>query len=372
MEKRLIENKKVILTGGHAASSAFVVTEEIRRQKKPWDVYWIGFKSSIEGENISTLSSIYFPKYNIKTYNLFTGRIQRKWTIHTLPSLLKIPVGFIHAFWLIFKINPDLVLSFGGFSAFPVVVMAYLRNIPVIIHEQTSVVGRANRYSSFFARKIAVSRDTSKAYFPKDKTVLTGNPIPREIYRSENRLGFSKKPTVLITGGQSGSVALNSAVEKALRRFLNEYKVIHLTGLKDEAKFKKIYQTLNHKHRKNYAVFGIVDPREYNKLFNESSVIISRAGENTVSKIVASGKASVLVPLPISYLNEQKKNAEFAAEYGGARVIDQKSLKPERLFSEMEYLVKNWEKIAQNIKKIDNPDKDASEKLVSLMKEYIK
>jgi UDP-N-acetylglucosamine:LPS N-acetylglucosamine transferase len=115
MEKKLKNLKKIVLTGGHAASSALVVAEEIKRQNKPWDIYWIGFKSSVEGENISTLSSIYFPKYGIKTFTLVTGRVQRNWTVHTIPSILKIPVGFIHAFMLLVKIKPGLILSFGGF-----------------------------------------------------------------------------------------------------------------------------------------------------------------------------------------------------------------------------------------------------------------
>ena len=364
-------NKKIILTGGHAASSAFVVVEEIRRIKKPWDIYWIGFKSSLEGEKYTTLSSMFFPKYGIKTYSLFTGRIQRKWTVHTIPSLLKIPVGFFHSFYLLLKIRPNLILSFGGFSAFPVVFVAYFLKIPIILHEQTSVVGRANKYSSYFANKIAISRETSRVYFPSSKTVLTGNPVPRDIIKKRiSRI--EKGATILITGGQSGSVTINETVQYILPVLLKKYNVIHLTGLKDEDKFRNIRESFDNHLKNKYRVYGIVDPKKYNQFFNESFVVVSRGGANTVSKIVVSKKLSVLIPLPISYLNEQEKNALFASDFGGARIISQDQLNPKRLLEEINYLINNWTEISKNISVKDNPDIKAAEKLVDLIQENIK
>lgn len=377
MAKKLLKNniqlnRRILLTGGHAASSAFVVAEEIRRQKLPWDIYWIGFKSSIEGEKVSTLSSMFFPKYGIKTYNLYMGRIQRQWTVHTIPSLLKIPVGFVHSALLLLKIKPDVVLSFGGFSAYPVVFISYLLRIPVIIHEQTSVAGRANRYSSLFAKKIAISRETSRIYFPKSKTVLTGNPIPREMILSEMSGQLSEPISIMITGGQSGSVTLNNAVEKVLPSLVKKYMVVHLTGLKDETKFKMVSKRLGDKFGNNYRVYGIVDPKIYDNLFKNASLIISRAGANVVSKIIALKKPSILVPLPISYLNEQENNAHIAKIYAASRVIKQSDLTSKALINEIDFLIGNWNNIYPKIKSMKNPDPDAAEKIVSLLKVYIK
>ena len=363
--------KKVVLTGGHAASSAFVVAEEIIRQKKPWKLFWIGFRSSVEGENISTLSSLYFPKYGIKTCNIIAGRLQRKWTVHTIPSLLKIPLGFIQAFFVLLKIKPDIVLSFGGFSAFPVVVWAYILGIPVIIHEQTSVAGRANIYSSFFAKKIALSRQSSQKYFPVNKTVITGNPVPKDI-KTENVSDSPGRKILFVTGGQSGSVALNNAVEKILVDLLAKYQIIHLTGLKDEDKFKNINARFPANLKKYYQVYGIVDPKKFNEFFNSSSVLISRAGANTVSKIVLSGRPSVLIPLPISYMNEQQENAEYAKKYSTVRIIKQEELNPENLLTEIEYLIKNGKKVKKAQKKEINPDIQASEKIVAILSSYLK
>lgn len=367
-EKR---NKKVLFTGGHAASSAFVVAQEIKRQKLPWGLYWIGFGKSLEGEKVSTLSSIYFPKYGIKTHNLITGRVQRKWTIHTIPSLLKIPFGFFHAFWLLLKIRPNIILSFGGFSSFPVVVGAYILRIPVIIHEQTSVIGIANKYSSFFAKVIAISRESSREYFPKGKTYLTGNPIPKDLRESNKARKFSKTPVIMVTGGQSGATAINKIVGKSLTQLIKRYKIIHLTGLKDEVEYKSKRLRLEKSQMGNYTVFGIVDPKKFNEIFNTCDILISRAGANTVSKVVFCIKPSALIPYPYSYLDEQTKNAQFAAQYAGARVIKQETLTPQVLIKEINNLVENWKDVLKEIKSFKNPDKDADKKIVSLIKSCI-
>src|SRR3989344_630617 len=364
------DTKKVVLTGGHAGSTAYVVIEEIRKQNKNWDLYWIGSKSSIEGAKVAPISSIYFPKYGIKTYGIIAGRLQRKFTLHTVPSLLKIPIGFIHAIYLLAKIKPDVVLSFGGFSAFPVVVVAGIFGIPVIIHEQTSVVGRANKYSATFSKRIAISRDTSARFFPKEKTLLTGNPTPYDI--KSNLKNLPKIPAIFITGGQSGSVVINDAVESALPKLLKDFRVVHLTGIRQEDKFRHIWEKLDSKLKERYKVYGQVDFKKYSEIFNSSTLLISRAGANTVSKILVSKKPSILIPLPISYLNEQEKNAIYAKNFGLARVLLQDDLTPESLLDEVFYLIENWNEILDNVSKKETPDVHAAEKLVSLIEEELK
>jgi UDP-N-acetylglucosamine--N-acetylmuramyl-(pentapeptide) pyrophosphoryl-undecaprenol N-acetylglucosamine transferase len=362
---------KIVMTGGHAASTAFVVIEEIRKQKKPWEIFWIGFKSSFEGEKVSTLPSIYFPKYGIKTYDLISGRVQTKVSLNTIPSLLKIPVGFVHATLLLTKIRPNLILSFGGFSAFPVVVVGYILGIPVIIHEQTSVVGRANKFSAPFAKKIAISRETSREYFPPEKVVLTGNPVGRDIVKNAHTKSYPREPVIFITGGQSGSTSINSAVEGAINDLLKNARVVHQTGIKQEEKFKRIRDMLEPRLKERYEVYGMVDPKKYNEIFNLCAIVISRAGANTISNIVISDKRSILVPLPISYLDEQYKNALFAKDAVGARILMQENMTSRSLLAEVDYIVKNFDASRESGLK-DNPDIDASERVVALIEENIK
>ena len=106
--------------------------------------------------------------------------------------------------------------------------------------------------------------------------------------------------------------------------------------------------------------------------FNRSSILISRAGANTVSKIVVSRKLSILIPLEISYLDEQYKNAVFANDYVGAKIIRQKNLTPQNLLKELKSLCTDWNDTSFKLRKINNPDIKASENIVSLIQERIK
>ena len=169
MLKKKLNKKHILLTGGHAGSTAYALIRQIKVQNKPWELSWIGPKKAMEGRNTGFLEQDIFPGLGIDSYTIDSGRIQRKFSRWTIPSILKIPKGFLQAIYLVRRIKPDLILSFGGFSAFPVVVASWLYKIPVLVHEQTACAGRANIYSAFFAKKILVSRDSSKKYFPKNK-----------------------------------------------------------------------------------------------------------------------------------------------------------------------------------------------------------
>ena len=176
--------KRIVLTGGHAATTALSVVEELNLRKDDgmyWEIYWIGAKSAVEGAQVPTLDAAVFPKMGVSFHPIFTGRLQRRLSLWTVPSILKIPVGFFHALALLIKIRPRIILSFGGFAAFPVVLSGWLLRIPIIIHEQTSSAGLANRMSAPFADKVALARKESIKFFSRKKSVVVGNPILAEI-----------------------------------------------------------------------------------------------------------------------------------------------------------------------------------------------
>ena len=184
---------KVVMTGGHAATTAIAVVEEIKAKRLDWGLTWIGVKKAIEGKTVQTLESEALPKLGVKFITIITGRAQRRFTIHTIPSLLKIPAGFVQSFYHLVKIKPNVVVSFGGFASIPVVVDAKILGIPIIIHEQTSVIGRANGFSSQIADKIALARSESLKYFPKEKSVVIGNPVMKEITKIKPKLKSPKR-----------------------------------------------------------------------------------------------------------------------------------------------------------------------------------
>jgi UDP-N-acetylglucosamine--N-acetylmuramyl-(pentapeptide) pyrophosphoryl-undecaprenol N-acetylglucosamine transferase len=365
--------KMVVLTGGHAATTAMATIEEIiRREKDNWDLYWIGAKYAVEGKKVPTLESSFIPKKGVSFYPIVTGRLQRKFTFWTIPSLLKIPFGFFHAFIILLKIKPDIVLSFGGYAAFPVVVSAWLLRIPVVIHEQTMGAGRANISSSFFAKKIAISRKESAKYFKKGKTVVTGNPVMTQITEISPREKLNEPPTLLVSGGSRGSMFINNLIAEILPDLLKKYYVIHITGEIGHSEMSKLKETLPKKLSENYEIYDLIDPMQIDGVYKRADVMVSRAGANTVSEIIMAKIPSILVPLPISYQDEQTLNAKYAEKFGIATVLPQKSLNFKKLFKEIEKTFKEREKIIKRVKTKKSPDLNASEKLVDILEAMVK
>lgn len=367
-----IKKDKLVLTGGHAATTAVAVVEEIRARHYDWKLYWIGSKNAIEGKKIVTLESEVLPRLGVKFLSLTTGRLQRRFTFYTIPSFLKIPIGFIQSFYYLVKIKPKIVLSFGGFASFPVVVSAKFLGIPVIVHEQTSAAGRANLAARSFATKVALARTESKKYFKNSECVITGNPVMKEIKDIKPLKNGEVMPVIYITGGSRGSQSINDAVEKILKPLLANYKVIHQTGGLDYLKFSEIRQKLPQALRDNYEVFVRVNPLEVSKIYSKATVIVSRAGANTVSEIMIIGRPAILIPLPISYLNEQTENAKIAYRWGIAKVILQSDLTPQKLLTAIENQISHTPEIARKIKGKLSPDFDASKNLVDLISNYMK
>lgn len=344
------QNNKIVLTGGHAATTAMAVIESIRGdgQLKNLDIVWIGSSIAREGSNERTLESKIMPLLGVKTYSISAGKIQTKFTKYTLISLLKIPIGFVQSFFLLMSLKPKLVLSFGGYASFPVVVWAWVFRIPVVLHEQTVAAGRATLASALFATKITLARTESLKYFPKNKTVVIGNPIRKSILSVKPKNRPDSPPTLLVMGGSRGSEFINELVSLLTKNFLKNYKLIHLGGNKTN-----------------------VDPDKMAQIYNQADIILSRSGANTVSEIIYIKRPSILIPLPRTFMDEQVKNADYAKEFGIAIVLSENEAIPERVEMEIEKIRKNWQKIVDGVVDKKSPDLNASEKLVDILKVYI-
>ena len=365
-----MQNKKttIVLCGGHAATTALATIEELTRRKKyaDWNLVWIGSNKAIEGKKTRSLESLIFEKMGLKTYSIISGRLQRKFTLWTIPSLIKIPFGFINAFFLILKLRPNAVVSFGGHAAVPVVVSSWILRIPVIIHEQTAAIGLANKLSQPFAKIICLARKESQIHYNGKKTVLTGNPIMAQIAEIREKDKLGNPPVIFITLGSRGSRNINKIVYEILDKLLKKYKVIHITGEADFAKFAKV-------QNKNYEVYPTVDPMEIDNLYRQADIVVARAGANTVSEIIVTGRPALLVPIPWSYLDEQKKNAMVAQEIGIARILEQDSLSGEKMLSEINTLIGDWQNMINKAKTNDKEilDREASRRLVDQIIKFV-
>jgi UDP-N-acetylglucosamine--N-acetylmuramyl-(pentapeptide) pyrophosphoryl-undecaprenol N-acetylglucosamine transferase len=355
---------KIVLTGGHAATTALAVYQALKKKDENCEVFFVGSKYAIEGSRVFTLEYESLPKKGITFIPITAGRLQRKFTLYTIPSLFKIPVGFLQSFNFLWKVKPDVVLSFGGYAAFPVVVAAKLLGIPVVLHEQTAAAGRSNLAAYRFATKIALSRQSSLEYFP-EKSVVIGNPVTEEISKIKKKTAHGNPPVIFITGGSRGSQNLNKAVKDALPDLLKKYKVIHQTGELDYKEFDGRKRDLSLGDR--YEVFPRVMPEKMAEYLSDADLVIGRSGANTVSEALVAGRPAIYVPLPISYLDEQTKNAMYAKSLGVAEVINQKDLTGTRLERTVEKIIKNYSSIQEKFK--ESFDADSSDKLANLLLE---
>src|SRR5258708_7479907 len=198
-----MQKSNFLLTGGHAAATATSLVQEIKERNLNCDLFWVGPRSAVEGKFVPTHASQIMPKLGVEFVPITTARLQRKFTIWTIPILFKIPIGILSGFFIIRKIKPSVVISFGGYASVPICFWAWIFRIPVIIHEQTVAAGRANKLTSFFAEKVLIARDESREYFPSGKTILVGNPVNSAAASIKPKSKISKKPTIYITVGTS-------------------------------------------------------------------------------------------------------------------------------------------------------------------------
>ncbi len=336
---------KIVIVGGHLAPSLSI----IKRLDKKDEIFYIGRKHSFEGDKALSLEYEEISKLKIPFYPIKTARIQRKLTKYTFSSFLKMPVGFYQSYNLLKTIKPDVVLTFGGYLSVPVVISAYLLNIPSVIHEQTLEAGFANKILSRFATKILISWESSRKFFPAEKTILTGNPIKEEIIEVKNKIApQDNKKMIYITGGSTGSHAINVLVEKNLEKLLGRYSLVHQVGdSKKHNDFEKLNERkkeLNKELLEKYKISKFFHSFESAKYLKESSLVIGRSGINTVTELLYLEKPALLIPLPFAQKDEQLKNAQFLKDHGLGEFLNQEETGSELFLEKINFIMKNIEK----------------------------
>jgi len=347
---------KLIITGGHLSPMLNVIEE----LPKEYSVLVIGRKRAIEGDETVSLEYEAIRKKGIPFKSIIAGRLQRKWTKKTLFSVLKFPIGFFQSFFILFSEKPDVVLSFGGYVSLPVVISAFIQRVPIVIHEQTQKTGLANKIASYFAKKICVSWEDSKKFFPADKVVMTGNPVKKyPISNIQYPISNENIPLIYVTGGSSGSHKINLAVEEILPKLLEKYRIIHQTGNAKEYgdfnRLSKFKEFLSQKLSERYFVTKFINPSDVPSVLEKANIVVSRAGANTIMELYKAEKASITIPLPFSGADEQRENALFLKNSGLAEILEQDLLTGDKLLEAIDNMVYNKPKLKnpQNIIKED-------------------
>lgn len=360
---------KIVLIGGHL-SPALSVLEALPKEAQ---VLFIGRKYALEGDNALSLEYKTITSLKVPFIGLNTGRLQRKLTKFSVSSLLKLPFGIIKSFFILVNFRPDVVVGFGGYVSIPVIFCAFILRIPVVIHEQTMDVGFANKLVSRFANKICISWNSSRKYFPKNKVILTGNPIRKfPIFNPQFSIFNNKLPTIYVTGGSSGSHSINVLIEGIADELLKKFNIVHQVGdaheFNDYGRLETLRKSLPEKLRDNYVLEKFIDPSEVGELISSSSLVISRSGMNTITELIYFEKPAILIPLPFSQKEEQLRNAKFLEEIGLGIVLQQSGLNQKKLLVTINEMIKNINIYKINKTEFRNlPGKNSAQNIISII-----
>lgn len=339
---------KLVITaggGGHFAPVLAILDQ----LPKDTQILIIGRKYAFEGMKTLSLEYTTAKENNIPFISLVTGRLQRAYTRYTLTSFLKTPIGLIQSLYILLRFRPDVVFSTGGYVTVPVCLAAFILRIPIVIHEQTLGAGLSNKIVSYFAKTICVSFEESLEFYPKQKTIVSGNPIRQEIINPPKIIPSiitkdflaSSDCVIYITGGSLGSHEINLAVEACLPKLLKKYRIIHQTG--DAEKFGDYNRLKNFKSNR-YIPVQFVNPIYTGSILRISDLVISRAGMNSILEFICAKKPAILIPLLSTQKNEQVKNAKYFADLELGKILNDANLSSESLYKEIEDLITNINK----------------------------
>ena len=363
---------RIIVSGGHFSPAHSIIKE---LKKRGHGVALAGRKYTFEGDSVESLEYQIAKKENILFFEIKTGRIQRRFSRHTVFSFLKVPLGLLNSISVISKFKPDIVITFGGYIGFVVSYASFLKKIPVILHEQTQRAGLSAKLISVIAKKVCISFESSRNYFPSKKVVFTGIPIREEIYtikKSINvELGY---PVIYITGGSSGSHFINSLVFKVLDALVAKFVIIHQTG--DSLKYNdfnilnKKRESLNEEAKKRYILRKFIYPDEIGYVLNTADLVVARSGINTVVELLSCGATSLLIPLSHGQQGEQLQNAKLINEAGIGEYIEERYITPNKLIEKIKEMAKNkkkYEKYKEEAKRY--VVLDATQRIVRMVEE---
>ncbi len=310
--------KRLLLTGGGTGGHLFpaiAAAEEFQLRFPGAEVMFIGTRRRLDADSLAAAG------FTLRTITSFG--IRGKSPLQLMRALLSLPYGFLQAVAILRKFRPDAVLAVGGYVTAPVVVAAKILRIPVVLHEQNSVPGMANRKLSRLADCVCLSLAAAEPFFAAGSTVVTGNPVRRDILRlAEDRSGDGdERRVLLILGGSQGAHSLNVLVPQALGELAKDgFTVIHQTGKKDLLAVRSAWRRAG--------VEAEVAPffDDMAAVYRRASLVVSRAGATTLAELAVLGLPAVLIPYPAAADDHQLKNGEYYSSHGGAVVVEESVL----------------------------------------------
>ncbi len=279
------------------------------------------------------------------------GKMRIYFSLRNIVDIFRAGAG---AFWglvSMFFIYPDVVISKGGYAAFPAVFAAKILRIPVVLHESDSVPGRLNTWTGRFAEKIAVSWPEAAQFFDTKKTAVTGQPIRRDILTGSPEGAHAyfnldpAIPTIMVIGGSQGAEKINNAIIDILPELITRYQIIHQTGKIhfEDVSSRARFVTETSQYASRYHPVAYLHTLATRKAVGASSLVISRAG-SALFEIASWGLPSIIIPIEHSHGNHQHKNAFTYARSGACEVIEEPNLTSSLLISLIDRIMSSQSK----------------------------
>ncbi|OGH86601.1 MAG: hypothetical protein A2493_02915 [Candidatus Magasanikbacteria bacterium RIFOXYC12_FULL_33_11] len=357
---------KVLFSGGGTlgpVTPLLAIKDVIDKAHKGSEFFWIGTKTGPEKDFLGKSS-------NLKFFAITSGKFRRYFSLFNILDIFKIFIGFFQAFAILWKTNPDLCISAGGFVSVPVHMAAWFLGIPTWIHQQDIKVGLSDKLMAPFAKKITTAVEKNIELFSAKKTLWLGNPVRKEIFEGnkENarKLFHLKKdlPVIFATGGGTGSLRVNQLVVEAAGHLSGVAQIIHLTG---KERSQELAQRAE-KMLEDYQVHKFFTT-EMKEAYAISDIIVSRGGFGTISEISALGKVAVIIPKP----GHQVSNVKFLEENHAAVFVNEVTSDGLYLAKVLRSLLEDKDRIkmlSQNLKKLLPPATE--DDIISLVEKLVK
>jgi UDP-N-acetylglucosamine--N-acetylmuramyl-(pentapeptide) pyrophosphoryl-undecaprenol N-acetylglucosamine transferase len=313
---------KVVISGGGTGGHIFpaiAIADAIRSRRPDAQILFVGATGKMEMEKIPAAG------YDIK--GLPVAGFQRKWSYKNILFPFRLLGSMVKGWNILRQFKPDMAIGVGGYASGPVLKIASWMNIATYLQEQNSYAGVTNRLLAEKASLIFVAYKGMDKFFPKNKIVLSGNPVRKDIVdlaigRSEahHKLGLdTEKKTILFLGGSLGAKTINEAVSKAIDNGdLNNYNFIWQIGKSNFNQYQHYQSTSTNRVVKAFM-------EDMPAVYAAADLVVSRAGALTISELAVLHKACILIPSPYVAEDHQMVNARSLESSGAAKVIEDRN-----------------------------------------------
>lgn len=324
-------------TGGHLFPGIAVAEEFLARGPEN-QVLFVGTSRGIEARML--------PKLGYPLALISASGMKGLGTARKLLSAGRLLYGYAQSRKILKEFRPDLVLGVGGYASAPLLLAARGMGIRRFIHEQNAAPGLTNKILGRFVDGIFISMPESAGFFPKKITIMTGNPIRKEIL-----WGFQERVrsvgdcfSVLVFGGSAGAHRINTALIEALPHLesvKHRLRITHQTGDKDAERVREAYRSRGFQAQ----VTSFID--NMSAAYGAADLVVCRAGATTIAEVTACGKGCIFIPYPYAADDHQRKNAESLLARGAGFMVLEEDLSGELLAADILALMEHPERLAE-------------------------